>query len=145
MPSLIVIIQFMLSVSFSSKVIPLSGTYCASLLHKTYKRDLLNGITVNGITAKGIIRLMGSWLIGSFGKWDHFVNRITVNGIIRLMGSFGKWDHFVNGIKFSKIAKALKQSVNQSVCRLMGQRETDSNNRLILISESTKHTLGSKW
>ncbi len=27
----------------------------------------------------------------------------------------------------------------------LGQRETDSNNRLILISESTKHTLGRKW
>jgi hypothetical protein len=27
----------------------------------------------------------------------------------------------------------------------LGQRETDSNNRLILISDSTKHTLGRKW
>ncbi len=27
----------------------------------------------------------------------------------------------------------------------LGQRETDSNNRLILISDSTKHTLGWKW
>ncbi len=27
----------------------------------------------------------------------------------------------------------------------LGQRETDNNNRLILISESTKHTLGRKW
>jgi hypothetical protein len=27
----------------------------------------------------------------------------------------------------------------------LGQRKTDSNNRMILISESTKHTLGRKW